>query len=94
MSVVLVILMLFLVTLPIAFAKPSVQVNINTGTKEQLMQLNHIGDTYAQRIIDYRKANGPFQKPEDIINVKGIGQKIWEANKDYIIVKQPTSKKP
>ena len=95
-SVVLVILTLVLVTLPTAFAGPSVQVNINTATKEQLMQLKGVGDKYAQRIIDYRKTKGSFAKPEDIINVPGIGQKIWEANKDLIVVtvKQPTPKNP
>ena len=48
-------------------------VNINTADLEQLMTLERIGPQYAQRIIDYRKDVGPFEKPEDIINVPGIG---------------------
>jgi competence protein ComEA len=61
-------------------------VNINTASVEQLMQLDRVGASYAQRIVDYRENNGPFKAPEDIMNVKGIGQKTWEANKDRIVV--------
>ena len=62
------------------------QVNINTASVEQLMQLDRVGASYAERIVQYREAKGPFEKPEDIMNVKGIGQKTWEANKDRIAV--------
>lgn len=61
-------------------------VNINTASVEQLMQLDRVGANYAQRIVDYRENNGPFKAPEDIMNVKGIGKKTWEANKDRIVV--------
>jgi competence protein ComEA len=46
-----------------------------------------VGTKYAQRIVEYREKNGPFKQPEDIMKVKGIGTKIWEANKDKISVK-------
>ena len=62
------------------------RVNINTASVEQLMQLDRVGANYAQRIVDYREINGPFKAPEDIMNVKGIGKKTWEANKDRIVV--------
>ena len=62
------------------------KVNLNTATLEELMTLERIGPTYAQRIIDYREANGPFEKAEDIMKVKGIGQKTFDANKDVITV--------
>jgi len=61
-------------------------VNINTASVEQLMQLDRVGANYAQRIVDYRENNGPFKAPEDIMNVKGIGKKTWEANRDRIVV--------
>lgn len=61
-------------------------VNINTASIEQLMQLDRVGANYAQRIVDYRENNGPFKAPEDIMNVKGIGKKTWEANRDRIVV--------
>jgi competence protein ComEA len=62
------------------------KVNINTATVEQLMQLDRVGAKYAARIVEYREKHGPFKAPEDIMNVKGIGQKTWEANKDRIEV--------
>lgn len=60
-------------------------VNINTATKEVLVSLKYVGDKIADRIIEYRK-NHPFEVPEDIMKVKGIGQKVFDANKDKIIV--------
>jgi competence protein ComEA len=62
------------------------KVNINTASVEQLMQLDRVGASYAQRIVEYREKNGPFKAPEEIMNVKGIGKKTWEANKDRIVV--------
>ena len=62
------------------------KININTAAKEELMQLKSIGPKYAERIINYREEQGPFKKPEDIKNVKGIGEKTWEAIKNIIVV--------
>lgn len=62
------------------------KVNINTDSKEQLTTLHNIGDVVAERIIEYRKAH-PFKTPEDIMKVKGVGQKTFESNKDRIVVK-------
>jgi competence protein ComEA len=61
-------------------------ININTATVDQLTQLKRVGDAYAQRIVEYRETVGPFEKPEDIMKVKGIGKKTWEANKDRIVI--------
>ena len=60
------------------------KINLNTASVEELMQLKRIGPTLAARIVEYRKNNGPFKKPEDIMKVKGIGPKTWELNKDRI----------
>lgn len=62
------------------------RININTASQGELIKLKRIGPAYADRIIQYREKRGPFQKPDDIMKVKGIGQKTWEANKDLITV--------
>jgi competence protein ComEA len=67
-----------------ALAQQQVKVNINKASVDELSTLKRIGPSYAQRIVDYRKQNGPFEKPEDIIKVRGIGIKTYEVNKDII----------
>ena len=62
------------------------KININTASVEELATLDRVGESYAKRIVEYRDANGPFEKPEDIMKVKGIGQKTFEANQDRITV--------
>jgi competence protein ComEA len=62
------------------------KVNINTAEKQELTTLKKVGDALAQRIIEFRKTH-PFLIPEDIMKVKGIGEEIFETNKDRIIVK-------
>jgi competence protein ComEA len=68
------------------------KVDINTATEQELTQLDKIGPAIAARIVEYREKNGAFQKPEDIMNVSGIGQKIFESNKDRIAVGKPAQK--
>ena len=67
-------------------AEQTEKVNINTATVEEIAKLEKIGPSYAERIVQYRKENGPFTKPEDILKVKGIGPKTFELNKDKISV--------
>lgn len=62
------------------------KININIATKEELMLLPGIGEVLSKRIIDYRTENGPFQNVEDLINVKGIGNKSLERIKDYLTI--------
>lgn len=59
-------------------------VNINTATLEQLDLLPGIGPVTAQAIIDYRNEFGPFEAPEDLLSVNGIGEKKLAAILEFI----------
>lgn len=59
-------------------------ISINTATKEELMTLTGIGEKKAEDIIKYREENGEFTSIEDIKNVNGIGDSLFEKIKDYI----------
>lgn len=61
-------------------------ININTASKELLMQLPGIGETKAQAIIDYRNQNGPFTALEEIQEVSGIGPVTFQNLKDLITI--------
>jgi len=62
------------------------EVNINTASAEELTTLPGIGPSYAQRIVEHREKNGPFKKPEDLLSVRGIGDKTFERIRDRITV--------
>lgn len=60
-------------------------VNVNTATAEEIAQgLDGVGPSKAQAIVDYRKANGPFGDPDELVAVKGIGIATVDKNKAYI----------
>lgn len=61
------------------------KVNLNTATKEELLTIPNIGASKANLIIEYRN-NTPFTSIEDIMNIKGIGNGIFEKIKAYITV--------
>lgn len=82
--ITLVVALLFV--LPHAMAEEPGKININTASLDELVMLDRIGPKYAQRIIEYRETAGPFTAAEDIMKVKGIGMKTFEANKDKISV--------
>ena len=62
------------------------RININTATSHQLQMLPNIGEILANRIIEYRTENGPFSTIEDLVLVKGIGDKRMEELRQYISV--------
>jgi competence protein ComEA len=61
-------------------------VNINTAGAGELETLPGIGPVLAQRIIDYREQHGPFVKPEDLMDVSGIGPKTYESIAPHVTV--------
>lgn len=62
-------------------------ININTADKDLLMMLPGIGEKRARDILDYREQHGDFSKIEDIKNVKGIKESIYDNIKDIICVR-------
>ena len=62
------------------------KININQADAKTLTTLKGIGKDRAVKIIEYRETNGPFQKIEDLMKVKGIGKKIFEQNKNILSV--------
>jgi competence protein ComEA len=61
-------------------------INLNTATQAQLETLPGVGAKAAQRILDYRKQNGSFKKIEDLMNVKGFGEKTFLKLKPMLTV--------
>ncbi len=61
--------------------------NINTAKIDELCKLKGIGKSTAQKIIDYRTENGAFKSVEDLLYIKGIGEKTLAEFKDSICVK-------
>lgn len=67
-------------------ASGSGKVNLNTAGKEELMTLSGIGESRADAIIAYREANGPFGSVEEIMNIEGIKEKMFEKIRGSIEV--------
>lgn len=63
-----------------------VLVDLNTAGIQELVTLPGIGQGLAQRIVDYRAAHGPFESPEALMEVSGIGEKKFAELRDYVTV--------
>jgi competence protein ComEA len=66
------------------------KININTATAAELAYLPRIGAKVAERIVERRKEK-PFTKPEELMEVKGIGEKLYSSLKPYVAVSGPTT---
>ena len=74
-------------TAPSPTDRPAVSetaLNINTASAEELARLPQIGDHFAQKIIEYREAHGPFRRPEHLMLVEGISDKKFRLIRDQI----------
>ncbi len=65
-------------------------IDINTAAKEELMELPYVGESIAEAIVAYRSENGPFQSPQELMEVKGIGEKTFAAMEERVKVTNPT----
>ena len=85
---------LALAALP-AFAadQPSGVVNVNSASAAELERLPGVGPSLAARIVEHRTKNGNFQKTEDLMLVKGIGEKSFERIKPYVALSGETTLK-
>lgn len=70
---------------------PSGVVNVNTATAEQLALLPGVGPAVAGRIVEHRTKNGNFKAPEDLMLVKGIGEKSFEKMKAFVATSGSTT---
>jgi competence protein ComEA len=70
-------------------AAAAAAVNLNTATAADLAKLPGIGAATAARIIEYRQKNGPFKKVEELMNVRGIGEKSFLKLKPLVSVAPP-----
>jgi len=82
------ILILFLLA-PLALGDEIPKIDLNTATRSQLDGLPGIGPVIAERILELREKSGPFKRIEDLMNIRGIGEKKFLKLKDLITVKTP-----
>ena len=67
-------------------SEASKRININTASVKQLSELPRIGEKIALRIVNFRKQNGKFKRIEELMKVKGIGEKLFVKLKSRITV--------
>lgn len=79
------LVLLFSLVTGFAHAEPA-SININTADVATLAELTGVGQSKAQAIVAYREANGPFETPLDLANVKGIGERTVEKNAERLTV--------
>jgi competence protein ComEA len=74
---------------PAATAKKTV--NVNQASADELARLPRVGPSLAGKIVAHREKNGPFKRTEDLMEVKGIGEKMFASLKPYVSVSGPTT---
>ena len=69
---------------------PAKPVNINTATSEELQQVPGIGPATAQKILQMRKSYGLFKSIDDLLAIRGLGQKRLDKMRKYLTVAKPS----
>jgi len=69
-------------------AAPTRTIDLNTATVEQLVEVPGIGQALAERIVEFRQKEGPFRRVEDLMKVRGIGEKSLEKMRPWLTVKE------
>jgi competence protein ComEA len=72
-------------------APEAAKVNINQASAAQIALLPRIGAKVAERVVEYRKEHGSFSRPEELMEVKGIGEKLFLILKPHVTVSGPTT---
>ena len=65
---------------------PTAKVNLNTASVEQLTTLPGVGPKLAARIVEYRQKSGSFRSPQELMNVKGVGEKNFAKIEAWLTV--------
>ena len=69
-----------------AVATADSPVDLNAATVDELTKIPGIGRVTAERIVQWREQHGPFRRPEDLMKVKGIGDKSFDKLRPYVKV--------
>jgi comEA protein len=69
-------------------AQSDKRVDLNTAGEAELVGLPGIGPSIAKRIVEYRENNGPFEKVEDLMNIRGIGERTFLQIRDLVTVRK------
>jgi competence protein ComEA len=69
-----------------AKAAPAAKVNLNTASVEQLTTLPGVGPKLAARIVEYRQKSGAFRSPQELLNVRGVGEKNFAKIEAWLTV--------
>jgi competence protein ComEA len=76
-----------------AASTSELRVDINTADVKELTKLPGLGEQMAKRIVAYREENGPFEKAEELMNVRGIGEKSFLKLQPHLTVGSDKEKK-
>jgi competence protein ComEA len=75
---------------PRPIAEGGGKVDLNRASAEELRAVPGIGPALSERIVKFREENGPFRRVDDLLKVRGIGEKSLEKMRPYLTVSEPS----